>query len=87
LVRSWRHFATVIEISLLLDGKSWTETSISPLRSWIGVSRLVSKSFDIAHYHSAILIAYAESVNSGQPARGIIYTPHGISAKLLARNL
>jgi len=74
VIRSWHHFAKVIDIPALLAGQSWTTTSIRPLPRWLGISRLAAKSFDLAYYHSAILITYLASTE----AQAIIYTPHGI---------
>lgn len=43
---------------------------------------MASKSFDLAYYHSAILITYLPAPNAG--AQAIIYTPHGIPSPSLS---
>jgi hypothetical protein len=82
LIRSWSHFDKVVDIPALLVGQSWTTTSIRPLPPWLGISRIASKSFDPAYYHSAILITYLPTPNAG--AQAIIYTPRGIPSSSLS---
>lgn len=82
LIRSWGHFSKVVDIPPLFTGQSWTTTSIQPLPSWIGISRMASKSYDLAHYHSAVLVSYLATPNTG--AQTIIYTPHGIPSSSLS---
>ena len=82
IIRSWNHFVKVVDIPALLDGQSWTTTSLRPLASWLGISRLTSKSHDLAYYHSAILITYLPTPSTG--AQTIIYTPHGIPSPSLS---
>jgi len=66
----------------LFAGQSWATTSIRPLPSWLGISRIASKSFDLAYYHSAVLITYLATPKSD--AQAIIYTPHGIPSPSLS---
>ena len=82
LIRSWRYFFKVVDIPPLFEGQSWTTTSIRPLPSWIGISRIASKSFDLACYHSAVMVSYLSTPNTG--AQAIIYTPHGIPSPSLS---
>lgn len=87
LVRSWKHFNQVIATpNFSLQNTDWRATSIDPLPSWIGISRVVTAS-DALYYHSAILIAF--NIKSGigsagtegtEAAEAIIYSPHGIVA-------
>jgi hypothetical protein len=48
------------------------------LPSWLGISRLITKS-DALYYHSAILI-YIEKAEARESAEAMIYTPHGVQA-------
>ena len=82
LIRSWHHFIKVIDVPALLAGQSWTTTSIRPLPRWLGISRLSAKSFDLAYYHSAILITFLPSATA--EAQAVIYTPHGIPSPSLS---
>jgi hypothetical protein len=85
MIRGWNHFDTVIE-SPPFDGEhsNWREASVDPLPSWLGITRLVSKS-DALYYHSAIMITFpSASDDDGDTAEAIIYTPHGIHAPSLS---
>ena len=87
LIRSWKHFNLVQETPpFSAKDSDWRDTSLQPLPSWIGISRMVTES-DALYYHSAILITfdiYSRSVNGPSevltPSEAIIYTPHGIHA-------
>lgn len=59
LVRSWKHFKTVVTVdSFGAKGTAdWRSTSISPLPHWIGISRLLQAD-DVLNYHSALMIAF-----------------------------
>ena len=45
---------------------------------------MASKSFDLAYYHSAVLVSYLATPNTA--AQTIIYTPHGIPSPSLSLN-
>ncbi|RWA14301.1 hypothetical protein EKO27_g776 [Xylaria grammica] len=85
LVRSWKHFDTVIEMPpfLAADNKNWRETlSCTPLPPWVGVGRVVTPG-NALYYHSALIVAWAGSA-SGEEADSIIYSPHGIEPGALS---
>ena len=87
LIRSWKYFNLVQETPpFSAKDSDWRDTSLRPLPSWIGISRMVTES-DALYYHSAILITfdiYSRGVSGPSevltPAEAIIYTPHGIHA-------
>ncbi|EHY57186.1 hypothetical protein HRR83_002681 [Exophiala dermatitidis] len=83
IIRSWRHFDTVLEIPTLPKDVDWRSTSISPLPNWIGIGRLVT-SYDALNLHSAIVISVGRAQSSLDAAEAIIYTPHGIEAMTAA---
>ena len=86
LIRSWRHFDTVLETPPFSEELSdWQATSSWPLPNWIEVSRIVSAS-DVLNYHSAVLIAFnlheakkEVDQDASHEAEAVVYTPHGIS--------
>ena len=59
LIRGWKHFKTVTNLSLFgKDGNvDWRSTSIPPLPDWIGISRLLQTD-DVLNYHAALLITW-----------------------------
>ncbi|KAK4943476.1 hypothetical protein LTR10_016967 [Elasticomyces elasticus] len=79
LIRSWKHFHTVIEMSTFSKGMDWRTTSRPPLPNWIGISRLMT-SFDLGSLHSAVLVCFGEPQSPDPTAETLIYTPHGIEA-------
>ena len=82
LIRSWAHFDVVFETPPFSETQcDWRKTSMEPLPSWLGISRMVTES-DALYYHSAILITFDLSCD-GTPiaAEGVVYTPHGIHAQ------
>ena len=83
LIRSWKHFARVLETPAFSRQKSdWRKTSLDPLPGWIGIARSAPES-DSLYYHSAILITFnLQGVGSmDDTAEAVIYTPHGIRAE------
>ncbi|KAI0447659.1 hypothetical protein F4803DRAFT_272345 [Xylaria telfairii] len=88
LIRSWKHFDTVLEMPAFLAAgtKDWREAlSCAPLPPWVGVGRVVTPG-NALYYHSALIVAWAasapeESANSGD---AIIYSPHGIEPEALS---
>ncbi|KAF1851408.1 uncharacterized protein K460DRAFT_271073 [Cucurbitaria berberidis CBS 394.84] len=58
LVSSWHHFRTVITTPTFLDDADWRTYSLSPLPSWLSISRLTAAG-DSLFYHSALLITFA----------------------------
>ena len=87
LIKKWKHFETVIETPPFPPSHcDWRGTSLPPLPSWIGISRMVTES-DALYYHSAILITFGLSYKTRNfsaadlgDAEAVIYTPHGIHA-------
>lgn len=87
VIRSWKHFVTVIETPPFSPSQcDWRTTSLAPLPKGIGISRMVTES-DALYYHSAILITFdishhQQSIFSkdSEGAECVIYTPHGIHA-------
>ena len=59
LINSWKHFRTVVTVSVFgANGdEDWRSTSMPPLPDWIGISRLLQKD-DVLNYHAALLIAF-----------------------------
>ena len=97
LIRSWKHFHTVLNTPPFSG--DWRSTSLSPLPSWLGISRVITKS-DALYYHSAILITFdlntetlggsasdlnarelGRTASASASAEALIYTPHGIHAQ------
>ncbi|CAN9189144.1 unnamed protein product [Alternaria alternata] len=58
LISSWNHFRTVITTPTFTDNADWHDYSLSPLPSWLSISRLTA-SGDSLYYHSALLITFA----------------------------
>ena len=88
LVRSWNHFTIVHTTpAFSSDDSNWHKTSVAPLPTWLGISRVVTKG-NALYYHSALLFAFGihsserdqTSSNTNSPAEAIIYSPHGIVA-------
>jgi len=81
LVRSWKHFSTVIDTpSFGGEGTDWHTTNIPGLPSWFGVGRVVNGK-DAFYYHSAISLFFQLEDASPQC---VIYSPHGISPDSLS---
>ncbi len=79
LIRSWNHFDNVLDVATFTQGTDWRTTSQVALPSWLGISRLVTKS-DALYYHSAIIICF-EEVGDPERAEAVIYTPHGVQSE------
>ncbi|KAF1832597.1 hypothetical protein BDW02DRAFT_570884 [Decorospora gaudefroyi] len=58
LISSWNHFRTVITTPTFTDNADWHDYSLSPLPSWLSISRLTATG-DSLYYHSALLITFA----------------------------
>jgi hypothetical protein len=86
LIRSWRHFTTVIDVPSLNTTLDWRTTSQSPLPPWLGISRLITEGNSL-YYHSAIIISIADRSPNAQDnaAEAIIYTPHGVESATFAQ--
>jgi hypothetical protein len=82
LIRSWGHFDKVYDVAIFTSGIDWRTTSQGPLPSWLGISRLITKS-DALYYHSAVIICF-EDVSAPETAEAVIYTPHGVQAESFA---
>jgi hypothetical protein len=84
LIRSWKHFETVIEMPgfSAAETKDWrTALSRPPLPPWLGIGRVVTPG-NALYYHSALMVAWAGSAPEEQAHGGdaILYSPHGIHA-------
>ncbi|KAI4151091.1 MAG: hypothetical protein LQ340_003698 [Diploschistes diacapsis] len=80
LIRSWKHFKRVLDTPALSQRQSdWRKTSVLPLPSWVGISRIVTEGNQL-YYHSAICITFVAVAATGDNAEAIIYSPHGIVA-------
>lgn len=82
LIRTWNHFDKVYDVATFLSDIDWRTTSQDSLPSWLGISRLVTKS-DALYYHSAIVICF-EDTSGPERAEAVIYTPHGVQAESFA---
>ncbi|EXJ61897.1 hypothetical protein A1O7_02328 [Cladophialophora yegresii CBS 114405] len=83
LIRTWDHFDTVIEMPNFTADTNWQKTSIPPLPSWIGISRLVTNS-DALYYHSAVMLCARRPNCATEAVDALIYTPHGVEASTLS---
>ena len=83
LVRSWKHFNTVIDMANFTACTDWCTTSVGPLPAWVGISRLVTSS-DALYYHSAIVICVERPETSDEAVDALIYTPHGVEISTLS---
>ncbi len=83
LVKSWKHFDTVIDMANFTTSTNWRTTSVDPSPSWIGISRLVTSS-DALYYHSAIVICAERSGTGSEAVDALIYTPHGVETSTLS---
>jgi hypothetical protein len=85
LVRSWRHFDTVITTPPFSPSTSltdWQKTlSRAPLPSWVGIGRVVTAG-NALYYHSAVVIVFTQGDDSTPAA--VIYSPHGVRGADLA---
>ena len=79
LIRSWSHFGKVLDVAPFTKGTDWRTTSQDALPSWLGISRLVTKS-DALYYHSAIIICFEDACDA-ESAEAIVYTPHGVQSE------
>jgi hypothetical protein len=81
IIRSWKHFHTVLPISRFCGDWTKERPGEGILPDWVGVHRVAYAGNDLLYYHSAILVSF----NSGTgEVAGVIYTPHGISPSDLA---
>ncbi|KAK5091697.1 hypothetical protein LTR05_001882 [Lithohypha guttulata] len=76
LVRSWKHFDNVVEISMY-----GTNSHHTLLPDWLSVERVHTKGDASIHFHSALIVTF--SLTAGQRSEAIVYTPHGIKADSL----
>lgn len=58
LISSWSHFRTVTTTPTFIDNSDWHDYSLSPLPSWLSISRLTAAN-DSLYYHSALLITFS----------------------------
>ena len=58
LISSWTHFRSVTTTPTFEDHADWHDYSLSPLPSWLSISRLTAPK-DALFYHSALLITFA----------------------------
>jgi len=79
LVRSWKHFDTVIDMpSFNSKTCDWRTVSLAPLPSWLSVSRVMEER-DALHLHSAVMIAWSSDHEEQGRAESVLYTPHGVT--------
>ena len=78
LMKSWKHFESVSNMSSFSQDMDWHSTCTSPLPNWLGVSRLITEG-NALYYHSAIVFCMHKSASDA--AEAIIYTPHGVEAE------
>lgn len=88
LIRSWKHFDTVLEMPAFLAAgtKDWRDAlSCAPLPPWVGVGRVVTPG-NALYYHSALIVAWtgSQSEESASSGDAIIYSPHGIEPEALS---
>lgn len=83
LIRSWKHFANIIEIPVYFDSFHWRKNGVDTalLPPWISFGRVHTKGDMPIHFHSALMITFA--LDEIRNAETIIYTPHGILAASL----
>ncbi|KAI0404632.1 hypothetical protein F4802DRAFT_566819 [Xylaria palmicola] len=89
LIRSWRHFDSVIETPALTlpaaGAGGWREAlRCAPLPPWLGIGRVVTPG-NALYYHAALVVAWtgpAEGGNGGGDA--VVYSPHGVGPDALA---
>lgn len=58
MISSWSHFRSVTTTPTFTDNTDWHDVSLSPLPSWLSISRLTASN-DSLYYHSALLITFA----------------------------
>ncbi len=88
LIRSWRYFKLVLDTPpFSADRSDWRDTSLDPLPTWLGISRIANDS-DSLYYHSAIMVSFnlnskskKRSSEVSPAAEAVVYTPHGIHAE------
>ncbi|KAG9245488.1 hypothetical protein BJ878DRAFT_533864 [Calycina marina] len=76
MIKSWRHFDSVQEISPFSG--DWRQSSRLPLPEWLGISRVAYPGKDLLYYHSAIVFIFAGLTMYSSP-EAVIYAPHGVS--------
>ncbi|CAN8098258.1 unnamed protein product [Discula destructiva] len=94
LVRSWKHFDTVINAAgFSAETPNWREALVDGtgrIPPWLGMGRLISQG-NALYYHSALIVAFDLLHNSERrstrskdasgkqrPPQAVIYSPHGI---------
>ena len=82
VIKAWTHFDSVYQVPPLEPGSGWRQTSQRPLPSWIGISRLITKS-DALYYHSAVIVCI-QSPFAPEEADAVVYTPHGVESDAFA---
>ena len=81
LMKSWRHFDSVSNMTSFSEAFDWRSASLSPLPQWLGLARLITPG-NALYYHSAIVFCMRKADSDG--AEAIIYTPHGVEAETFA---
>lgn len=86
LIKSWKYFDKVITTPGFSSSTTdWQkDLSIAPLPSWLGIGRVITEG-NALYYHSAVIIAFKQSLPEGSPgndisAGAVVYSPHGIKA-------
>lgn len=89
LIKSWKHFDTVITTPGYSSSTSdWQKAlSVSPLPPWLGIGRVITEG-NALYYHSAVIIAFQQAATGVADCSGgdnaspgaVLYSPHGIKA-------
>lgn len=94
LVRSWKHFETVISTpGFSAETPDWREVLVDKtgvVPPWLGIGRVITQG-NALYYHSAVMFAFDLAYNPNQrstrptdtsgktsTAQAVIYSPHGI---------
>ncbi|CAJ2514006.1 Uu.00g021250.m01.CDS01 [Anthostomella pinea] len=82
LVRSWRHFDTVVTTTgFSSETGDWRKTlSLAPLPDWVGIGRVITAG-NALYYHSAIMVVFDTTTSAASGAgngNAVVYSPHGI---------
>ncbi|KAF7302796.1 hypothetical protein MKEN_01241300 [Mycena kentingensis (nom. inval.)] len=74
LIRSWKHFDTVVTT----PGFPGPDSAVPDLPSWLSIGRVVSPG-NALYYHSAIVIVFdSDTAPNSSKREAIVYSPHGI---------
>lgn len=86
LIRSWKHFDTVITTpGFSADSSDWREVLVDQtgtLPPWLGIGRVITQG-NALYYHSAVMVAFDLGFSLDERAtrrepEAVMYSPHGI---------